>query len=124
MTLSNLWKDSKPNKVEKVKSTRREWTEKEEQFLVENYKSLRVKGVSEALNRSVKSIEARANKLRERGYTIEIQPQWSKEDTEFLKANYTKLCNKTIASQLGKTYPSVQSKLSYMGLRRNRSELV
>lgn len=122
MTLMELWSCGKSNRVEsiKVKSSPKKWTEEEEQFLIDNYKELRVKGLAVALNRTTSSIEAKVEKLRCGGFVTDIQPQWSDEDTKFLKSNYMDMNNNAIARVLGRTPSSVQSKLSYMGLRRSR----
>lgn len=120
MTIAALWKDVTHVKKDRAKSNPRMWTTKEEQFLIDNYPTLRTKGVAHALNRTEASVSVRANNLRVRGYDIEDPRVWSEEETQFLIDNYKTKSNQVIADMLGKTYSSVQSKLSDMGLRRNK----
>ncbi len=48
--------------------------------------------------------------------------KWTKEEEEFIKANYKKYSNKELAEKFGVTESAIQSKLSKMGLTRQKQK--
>jgi len=74
------------------------WTEREYEILKKCIHKKKEKEIAEILNRSLKAIQL---KVFESGLSDKKSPLWSKNEIEFLQANYCKLRHKEIAKELG-----------------------
>lgn len=95
------------------------WTQKEIDFLIDNYLNRGAFFVSQKLNRTIESVKTKARRLK----IIFYSPQkWSEKEIEFLKENYElKGCN-YIASVLKRHRGSVSKKAKELNLKiRNKS---
>lgn len=98
-----------------------EWTEKDIEFLRNNYDKMTIDGLCIALpNHPRSSIYSQAFKL---GLKTKERILWTDKEVEFLKNNYMKMSNEELASHLpGRTATAIQAKLGNLSLYRNRLE--
>ncbi len=95
------------------------WTKKEEQYLLDNYKLLSNKEISENINKDVQSIRSKKCQLRKKGYDIGLGcVEWNLEEIEILKKNYLTMSNNELAKLINKTSSAIQAKISKLGLER------
>lgn len=93
------------------------WSKEEISYLVENYSNESNLVLSKLLNRTKTSIDnkARELKLEKNKKYISIvnsnrsKNEWSKEEIDYLKNNYTKFTNKELSKKLNKTKNSIGS---------------
>lgn len=87
------------------------FTEKEEQFIIDNHGRMSTRDMGEKLDRSLASISARIHVLRKRGVNLPISHHrvttWTPEEEQFLIENAQKLSVSAIAEALGKTWSLV-----------------
>lgn len=86
----------------------RRWTKEEDKFIIDNYKILSAKKISNLLNKNnSSSVYNRINRLRRMGCKLEKMDKWDEESIDFLKENYQNLKNKTMSKILGRTIKSI-----------------
>lgn len=108
---------------ERISSGRKQiilWTQKEDDFLIENYKTMTSRQMGDKLGRNARAVQSRLNKLYNKGilslgrnnYNL-----WTKEEEEKLKEMFYKNYSiEDIASELNKGKESVYSKIVRMRL--------
>lgn len=100
------------------------WSEKEIEFLKENYGQASPILIAEILGRSVGSIHQKAVKegiakttsMSKNNKKGEKRTVWSKKDEKYLKKNYKHVPTKEIANTLGKSRSSIIGKARRMNL--------
>lgn len=117
-------KDQKQNPVleySKRKSTRN-WTPREDQFLIQNYDKRSIKEIAEAIGKTKESVHNRKNILRRKGIP-EVQGPPIKDknayqrnngiiqNNQFIIQNYDKLSIKEIAEALGKSKATIFNRI-------------
>lgn len=90
------------------------WTEREYEFLRDNYARMSDGELAKRLSRSKASIIRTAKILGLR----RPAKQWSEEELQYVRDNYLYMDYSEIAAKLGRTRESVQRKISKMGLRK------
>ena len=91
------------------------FTEKEIQYLKENYASKTVNEITSILHKNKSAVTHMACKL---GLSNDIY-YYSDQDIQFLKDNYNKLSNQQLADKLGKTLSAIETKISKLGLTKD-----
>jgi transcriptional regulator with PAS, ATPase and Fis domain len=91
------------------------FTNKEIQYLKDNYASKTVNEITSILHKNKSAVLHMACKL---GLSNDIY-YYSDEDVQFLKDNYNKLSNQQLADKLGKTSSAIETKISKLGLTKD-----
>lgn len=94
----------------------KKWTQKEVEFLNENYSQKGAKFCSKELNRSESSVKFKAKSL---GLACDKFRSWTDKEIDFLKQNYSNLGPKKCAAILGKKEVATQDKGRSLGLSSN-----
>lgn len=90
----------------------REWTESEEKFLEENYTQMTGVEISKILNRSKKSIYAKARKMG-------LSQLWTTEEEEYLIKNYSEQSMTTLIRHFKRSEGSIRTKARRLGVLRD-----
>ena len=93
------------------------WTKEEEQFLIDNYTKLGPEHCAESLNRTVKSIYKKADRLNLTKNLI--RSKWSEHDIQFLISNYMQGSD-YCAQKLNRSVSSVKSKAFDLKLTKSK----
>jgi len=95
-----------------------EWTEKEYQYLVDNFKTKSYREIAEDLGLTQSAVAHYANRsgLRQR----ERGRQWTEGEKEFVKHNYKKMLTKEIAQKLDRTVNSIITIVGKLGVSAGR----
>lgn len=88
------------------------WTFEEEKYLKENINKHSKAYIAHKLGRTMKSIDARMNKMR----VTKGSNWWSEEEKQYLEENWGKHSISSIADKLGRTVNGVKIKAYKMGL--------
>lgn len=91
------------------------WTEKEVNFLRENYPGLSHKEIAQKLERSSGSVKAKALKLGLRANYF----RWTPESSEELRLLYPKMQSKILAEKFGCSIKTVHQKAFAMSIKKN-----
>lgn len=94
---------------------RKQWQEKEIQFLKENYGIISLKEISKILDRSIASIKYKAEREN-----IKSAREWTEEELEYLKSNYKEMTNKELAEHLNRSKAAVDLKINRLGLSKEK----
>lgn len=94
------------------------WTEKDVEFLRENYRILSIEEISLKLNRTPHSIEVKASKIG-----IRKTKKWTQKDIKFLKENYNLMSNPELGSALEVSVGSIERKANEYGLRKSKEAM-
>ena len=96
------------------------YTDEEDAFIINNYPKLGSRFCAEKLGRTRPSIVQRAKKL---GVTTNIRGrgaiEWSDEEIDYIKENYSSQGAIKCAEYLGRTYNSIKLKANSLGLIRD-----
>lgn len=90
------------------------WLNEEITFLIDNYKTMTKKELSEHLGKSMGEIQYQVKKLK-----LKKNIEWGEKDIEFLHDNYEQLTHKEIAIIINRTENAVRKKLSELSLLKN-----
>lgn len=101
------------------------WTEKEENFIKENWREKSDRELSKKLDRSINAIRNRRQKLdirRPESHSGKFNQgiEWTKEKKEFLKENYEDMAYKEIANQLNTSTQAIKDKAARLNLEKQR----
>lgn len=96
---------------------RKEWTEEEERYILENYKIKNISEISEGLQRNISSVHA---KMIDMGIYTALFKRWTKEEDLFLKENKGKMSTEEMAEILGRSYYATSSRISNMNQKNGR----
>lgn len=97
---------------------RRKWTDKEVEFLKENYSSMSIDQIHQKLNyRSIDSIKLKANSLGLKS-NVSINKYWTTEQLLYIKNNWELEPDAIMAEYLNKTPRSVKWKREELGFFR------
>jgi hypothetical protein len=96
------------------------WTEEEVEYLKENYGTVSAREIAETLGRGLPGLHSKAATLGLDGRVghwshAKRVGAWTKEEIEFLKANYLTLGAEACARQLGRTKAAVHGKIRKVG---------
>ena len=92
------------------------WTEKEIEYLKENYYSISLEEMSSFLNREPSAIKTKACKLK-----ITNNSEWTDEEIEYLKNNYQTKTYKELSKELkGRTKSAIDLKINRLGLSKSK----
>lgn len=101
---------------------KREWTESEIKYLIDNYHKTSNDELSKFLNRSEKSIRSKSAKLKLR--KIEYIPKdgrdWSESEIEFLIDKFSDTRNEDIANHLKRSMKSITKKAHSLYLKKSK----
>lgn len=89
------------------------WSEKDLQFLQDNYAQDRKELCATHLNRTVSSIDSKASRLG-----LKSEYNWTGSDTKYLIDNYSHLSKSDIAAQLNRTRGAVVAKAQELKLNK------
>lgn len=92
---------------------KKEWNEKEDDFLINNYKLLSVAEISERLKRTPNAVQKRAITLK----IAEEIKRWTNEEEEYLSEKWGIMCIDSIAKKLKRTRSAVLLKAHQLSLR-------
>ena len=98
----------------KTKNSDKNWTLDEDQFLIENYRSLGSKGTADVLGRLPSACRNRAYHLK-----ITRDISWSPEEEQFLKDNYGSQGAVWVSEQLGRSKSSCIAHARKLGIKRD-----
>ena len=104
------------------KTQDKKWSKEEDDFL-RNNNSIERKIVAEKLGRSLSSVSNRYRLLglkRPRVLINETQTEWSNQEIEFLKNNYSKYSYAELGKKLNRTRNAVQCKVMKLGLKKDK----
>lgn len=95
------------------------YSQQEVDFIKQNYSKLSVKEISVILNRSAKSVRAKIERLGLSLATLDRNApyQWSKNELDFLQANYLTLSDAKLSKRLNIPISIVCRKRLQLGLR-------
>lgn len=96
---------------------RKTWSEKEINYLVENYGKMSATQIAEVLGRTPSSVKHKLNRIN-----IRSPKEWSKEELQFLKDNYRTMTYNQMANVLGRTKAAVDLKVNRLGLVKSKYE--
>lgn len=88
------------------------WTKDEKRKLAENYPQKQMKELASMFGRPVKSIESQLNKLG-----IYKYPNWSDNDIDYLKQNFSRLSTEQLSVILKKSENAIRIKKSRLCLK-------
>ena len=94
-------------------SSWKEWTDSENEYLIENYKLENNYTIARKLNRTSSSIQQQANKLNLKKHNPGV---WTKEETEYLIENYSTKSLKELQRKIMRTSSSIYNKAYTLGL--------
>ncbi|MBL7069446.1 MAG: hypothetical protein ISS34_06270 [Candidatus Omnitrophica bacterium] len=100
--------------AEEEKPTRRPFSKKEVEFLIENKDRLTNEELAKMLNRTVDSV---THKLSREGLARESY-EWARDKDTFLKKNITKLSYRELAEKLGTTIPSIRARCKKLKIKK------
>lgn len=90
------------------------WTEKEKQFVKDNWKEMADEDMAEELNRTPSAIQYQRLRMNlQRGRT------WTENEKKFIKDNWRKMSDKKLGEKLGRTSNAVKCQRLKMNLNRN-----
>lgn len=89
------------------------WSDKEDGYLIENYKKMPKKELAIALKRTVSAVENRVSAL---GIADKASPRWTDSDLSILKKYYKDWPTRKIAEKLGRSNRAIQAKAFKLGL--------
>lgn len=95
-----------------------EWTTLDINFLKKSYSSMSVKEISEILGRERVSVRIKANKLGLSNVN-RCKPA-TEEEKEFIKNNWEKMSNASMAKNLNRTVSSIKAIKHKLGLGKSR----
>lgn len=115
-------KESKSPLTQKVPSG---WSASEIEFLKENYAKLKMCELAKKLKKSIIDIHAQAVTLKltkDKKVVVPVSEKvsrnfWTKEETKFLKENFSKLSLEEIAQKLNRSTGSISGKASWLNLK-------
>jgi dUTP pyrophosphatase len=93
---------------------RKEWTQEECQYLIDNYKTKEYTEIAKVLGRTESSVGKKAIKLKLMKKNEEIC--WQDWQLDFLKENYGKISAKEISEKINKTKGTVIARAAILGL--------
>lgn len=96
--------------------TIKNYTERELEYIKNNYNILTIKEISKVLNKTENSISNAARKL---GLKKQIHKEWTKEENDFLIKNYESMTNTEMAKILKRTFNSVSGQMDRLNLVRS-----
>ena len=102
-----------------VKEPSKSWSVEEDEYLKNNFLSMKYRDMAEYLGRSYGSVRARCSKLGLQKHDFD----WSESNLIFLKENYSTTPNKDIAKKLDKTINTIENKAFSLGLKKKRYSL-
>ena len=92
----------------------RDWTEKEEEYLRNNYKEMMDKEIAEELDRSTDSVAGKRHRMG-----LWKRETWSREEVKFLKENYDTMTAEEIGEKLGRSKAAVYGKAKMLRKSKN-----
>ena len=92
------------------------FTDKEIEYIKENYKNNTLNSIAEYLGKKPSSVY---NVIYQLGITKQIHNAWTEEDINYLKTHYVEQTSEEIAKQLGKTIAAVNTERDRLGLVRH-----
>ena len=92
----------------------KKWAKEDVEFLTNNYAEHGPAYCAQKLNRTYKSVQAKAGKLN-------LKTSWSNEDIQFLIDNYAKHGRTYCAKKLNKSVGAVQVKASRLNLTKKKT---
>lgn len=102
-----------------VKEPSKSWSVEEDEYLKNNFLSMKYRDMAEYLGRSYGSVRARCSKLGLQKHDFD----WSESNLIFLKENYSTTPNKDIAKKIDKTINTIENKAFSLGLKKKRYSL-
>lgn len=102
------------------------WTDKEIQFIQDHNDSMSTREIAEALGRSYSATNKRMSILGIKknigGNGSQFHPgnKWTEVEVDYLRENYSKMTNKRIAYELGKTSEAVRAKARSLNLKKKK----
>lgn len=99
------------------------WTDKEIEFLENNYNDFSNKELSKKMDRSSSSIEKKLKRLGLKKSSRSLSMKWSDEDIKFLKDNYSNMTNKELSEKLKRSPKTILNRASKMGLYKSKSHI-
>lgn len=100
----------------------KKWTEEEEQFLRDNYRSMSNSKLAKALGRTKHSVDGRIKKLnlkRRAKRKPSESRRWTVEEDAFLESNYMNMPHAKIAKALNRTVPSIRMRCKGLGFTKS-----
>ena len=97
------------------------WSDKDVDFLIINYNIMTNPNIAKHLERTIGSVERKANSLKltkSKEFISEVNRKTSDKDIKFLKDNYGILTAKEIALYIGKTLGVVEGMIRYYNLTK------
>ena len=120
--------DAAKNQLERshaMRSNYQYWKLTEEKLLINNFQKMTGRELATLLNRSTQSIRARAFSLRLKKKSTNSERNsyqyWSNEEVNFILENYNKMTNEELATKLNRSYNSINTRASMMGLKKDKS---
>lgn len=99
------------------------WTDKEIEFLENNYNIFSNTELSKKMDRSLYSIEKKLKRLGLKKSSRSLSMKWSDDDINFLKENYSKITNKELSEILRRSPKTILNRASKMGLSKDKNHL-
>lgn len=90
---------------------KRKWTEKEDLFILNNYKNMDIELISKKIDRTIISIDARMRFLGIRRAKPKTPNIWTDEQIQILKDNYKVLSREKLSLLIGQSNNNIRTKL-------------
>jgi hypothetical protein len=100
---------------------KREWTQQEEQYLIDNIDKYTLSAIANDLDRSYNSVLNKATRLSIH-HPKDRRQFWTEDETMYLEHHYSKKSVEWIAMKLGRSEASVKAKARKLGLNAYKSE--
>ena len=99
---------------------RREWTEKEVEYLKEHYGQYPVKDIAEKLKRSYESVQAKAGRIgiNSNGSITTNRRKWTEREEKYMESRYLYQPVEITAKRLKRSVCSVKKKAAKLGLNK------
>src|SRR3954464_9278757 len=91
------------------------WTEEQEKFILENYKTKGLKFCYKALNKSKTSVGIKARRM---DLVKQRVPIFNEQEIQFLKENYPSLGSRKCAEILNKQLSQIECKIEKLKIKR------